>query len=66
MTPLLEKKDSGWRCLKCSVDISGLMDAKVHAVYFHRVHETFLAVDPDGNIFDGREVNLEDLRRAGL
>jgi len=66
MDPLLRKVANGWRCVKCALDIHGRRDAETHAVFFHRIHNDFLAEDPEGNYFDLREINLRMLREEGL
>ena len=64
MNPLIRKIESGWRCERCSLNIEGLQDVMVHARYFHRLKDEFIAVDIEGNVFDTSSVDPLTLLRG--
>ena len=59
--PLLVKETCGWRC-RCGEKVEGLQDALDHV---RDQHGGEAAVDPRGDIYNAREVTLEDLQKVG-
>ena len=65
MEPIIAKTESGWKCRKCGFELSGATDAITHASNYHCLPPDYVAMDPEGDIFDLRGLSIEDWQRGG-